>query len=710
MQKLQSDEEETTPPANKQTYLSKLLQPNTGIAESASVTRDTNKGTGTATGNGDQHLAGKTTITTSTLHVNNTEARRIEIRFPPEWREKQQQQWRNTLIVKLLGEQMNQNTLNRILQVLWQTKHLQCLELGNGSFLLKCNSDQETETILKRGPWFVGGRYLSVQPWQPNYRASEDGLGKIAVWVKLIELPLDFYEEQSLVEIGNAIGKYIRTDRNTQSKENVKHARICVEIDTNKPLIKELIIEGKTQVFEIEAISDLCLNCGRINHPGADCNTTAVTSAAYTATKQAHTRPLLPANDGDWKIVSHRKKGRSGAPANLNFKFQQSNGYKTFAPNKGPTQRSDTYPPQKLPNLVWVNKQKKSATQADVNVNVNVNRQTFTVKEMERERKGENTIATIPAKGNKASMNGDSTTTGAAVLKLSGNSTHGRGTSEKDMKDKNQIADLANSSDSRVSREEIQIPSSIDTLNPKSRLFSQRFGHGEPGSLSPEWFRKKQDGSDAARFGEIQERVQKSLEEITSPSQNNVPNGGSGNPILLSGQIPDDAGCASQDPSGARKPADAKTLKNDAELSPLRTHLDVHSSQKNAQHHQICGLQEGSASSQVEIYGENGQTDAQTADSHKECAHLVLQQPRLGGGNCGELPSSSGGINSDIQLQTLLQRDNGYQNQSGSKNQNSVTLSGVLTRARTRTASSGNSGGDNAVYGTSKPQLCSTTH
>lgn len=72
------------------------------------------------------------------------------------------------------------------------------------------------------GPWFVGEHFLAIKPWEPYFKASEVKLSSVAMWVRLPELPIEFYDVVVLRKIGNAIGSY---------------ARLCVQVDLDKPLI-----------------------------------------------------------------------------------------------------------------------------------------------------------------------------------------------------------------------------------------------------------------------------------------------------------------------------------------------------------------------------------------------------------------------------------------------------------------------------------------
>ena len=61
----------------------------------------------------------------------------------------------------------------------------------------------------------------------------------MAVWARL---PIEFYDMGVLKEIGNAIGPVLRIDATTTSGTYGRYARICVQVDLAKPLVRRVFI------------------------------------------------------------------------------------------------------------------------------------------------------------------------------------------------------------------------------------------------------------------------------------------------------------------------------------------------------------------------------------------------------------------------------------------------------------------------------------
>lgn len=50
----------------------------------------------------------------------------------------------------------------------------------------------------------------------------------VAVWVKLPELPMEFYRQDFLSKIGKELGQLVKIDKNSLKGEGKKYANLCV--------------------------------------------------------------------------------------------------------------------------------------------------------------------------------------------------------------------------------------------------------------------------------------------------------------------------------------------------------------------------------------------------------------------------------------------------------------------------------------------------
>ena len=58
----------------------------------------------------------------------------------------------------------------------------------------------------------------------------------------------------------------MRIDTHTTSESKGRYARLCIQVDVEKPMTTSLIIGGIEQPISYEGIHKLCFSCGRIGH------------------------------------------------------------------------------------------------------------------------------------------------------------------------------------------------------------------------------------------------------------------------------------------------------------------------------------------------------------------------------------------------------------------------------------------------------------
>ena len=78
--------------------------------------------------------------------------------------------------------------------------------------MVRFSLEEDHASMLEKGPWFIGENFLSIRPWEPNFKPSTTSMTSIAVWIRFNELPIEYYETQTLKKIGSTIGTDLRID------------------------------------------------------------------------------------------------------------------------------------------------------------------------------------------------------------------------------------------------------------------------------------------------------------------------------------------------------------------------------------------------------------------------------------------------------------------------------------------------------------------
>jgi hypothetical protein len=240
----------------------------------------------------------------------------VVIKFSSELKRRIRAPWSASLIVKVFGRSVGYMFLVNKLKAIWRTNNgFSCVDLGLGFFLVKFENRDDFEDVLRNGPWFIGEHFLSIRPWVPDFRASDASVSSVAVWVRLPELPVEYYHKDSLMHIGSGIGPVLRVDFNTASGTRGRFARLCIQLDLDKPLIRTVRV-GKLKLAVVyEGIGLLCFKCGKLGHKQEWCpaGVTAEPSVPHESSPATSTPEESLNGFGPWMLVSRRKRQTKSA-------------------------------------------------------------------------------------------------------------------------------------------------------------------------------------------------------------------------------------------------------------------------------------------------------------------------------------------------------------------------------------------------------------
>lgn len=150
------------------------------------------------------------------------------MKFSGTMKAKIQVPWAKALIVKVFGKTVGFHFLHARILGLWKPiGRMDYVTLGNDFFLIRFQNEEDHARVLRDGPWFVGGHYLSIRGWEPNFKLSIASMLLVAVWIRLPELAIEYYEPLAQRATGETIGPVLRIDTYTAMEKRGRFARLC---------------------------------------------------------------------------------------------------------------------------------------------------------------------------------------------------------------------------------------------------------------------------------------------------------------------------------------------------------------------------------------------------------------------------------------------------------------------------------------------------
>ena len=143
----------------------------------------------------------------------------------------------------------------------------------------------------------------------------------MAVWIRLEQLPIEYYQPEFLKHVGQKLGKLLKIDAITNAAIRGRYARVCVQINTTDPLPKRVRIGSFWQDIVYENLPVLCYQCRRIGHRETHCSE-SMKQPTTNLQASASQCPVGPPHDTThvstpWKTIQTRQSYTHGRPLEM---------------------------------------------------------------------------------------------------------------------------------------------------------------------------------------------------------------------------------------------------------------------------------------------------------------------------------------------------------------------------------------------------------
>ncbi|KAL8139415.1 hypothetical protein V2J09_005436 [Rumex salicifolius] len=180
--------------------------------------------------------------------------------------------WKQCMIVRVLGRNVSILALDRKLRDLWKPRGgMNVVDLPRQFFMVRFELEEDYMAALTGGPWRAFASYLLVQAWSPDFDPLCDDIVTTPVWVRLSNLPMNYYHRAILKGIAEGLGKPVKVDMTTLKLERGRFARVCVEVNLKRPLKGTVLVNGERYFVSYEGLSNICSGCGVYGHLVAVC-------------------------------------------------------------------------------------------------------------------------------------------------------------------------------------------------------------------------------------------------------------------------------------------------------------------------------------------------------------------------------------------------------------------------------------------------------
>ncbi|GAV90321.1 LOW QUALITY PROTEIN: Exo_endo_phos domain-containing protein/DUF4283 domain-containing protein, partial [Cephalotus follicularis] len=186
-------------------------------------------------------------------------------------------EWEHAFVGFFVGKKIPFRSLFAVLNKKWSSVGKFTIHTAeNGIFIFKYESEAARDWILNNGPWDVWGVHLALRLWERDLPPISSGFAKIPVWVKLMNIPMEYWTVQGLSRLASVLGSPLHMDPAMEGKQLISFARICVEMKADKEfpaVIKTRRSNGEVVEVKVEYSwrPPVCDRCKVFDHSTRVC-------------------------------------------------------------------------------------------------------------------------------------------------------------------------------------------------------------------------------------------------------------------------------------------------------------------------------------------------------------------------------------------------------------------------------------------------------
>ncbi|KAK2993812.1 hypothetical protein RJ640_027690 [Escallonia rubra] len=158
-----------------------------------------------------------------------------------------------------------------------RNRNVEIKQVGDNLFLIQFQNHGDKTRVLEGCPWAFEKSLIIIKEYEGDIQPSKIDLHWCPFWIHVINLPFNRMDRDTGELISKKVGRFLRVDLNEYETGWGKSLRIRTLIDTRKPLMRGVLVNGNgtDQLLvgiKYERLPNFCFHCGCLGHTENDCD------------------------------------------------------------------------------------------------------------------------------------------------------------------------------------------------------------------------------------------------------------------------------------------------------------------------------------------------------------------------------------------------------------------------------------------------------
>jgi len=225
-------------------------------------------------------LAGKNSNDDSPFPTTCIKGDALSIRIDQDEYQRDVDECKNALKARLTlnkGDKLySARDLSTKLGKIWKTTVVwKMVPLSKGYYDFHFDLADDLRKIWAAGTINLKSGLLRLSQWTKDFKYYSQKQTHVSLWIRLVELPQEYWWERTLKEIASTVGTPIDIDGPTRNRTFGHYARMLVDIDLSKRAYDEILVERDGFAFKVEVQYErrplFCHHCYSIGHNVTTC-------------------------------------------------------------------------------------------------------------------------------------------------------------------------------------------------------------------------------------------------------------------------------------------------------------------------------------------------------------------------------------------------------------------------------------------------------